>query len=231
VFWTYFAGVALIAGGIGMMAPMTMRLAGMLAGIVILLWVVLLHIPRAMSAPHESNSSVSGSNFQIEPGSGLTCMSAPDFLDANILVYAYDAGHPEKQRIAQDLFRKAVAGESVISTQVLAEFAATLLHKLAPAAHPDDVIALLEALNPIRVIAPNEYTVRRAVEAQIQIWSAFLRGYDSGLGRASELRKDWVRGLQCRTAVLWHSSEQSLSSSSYLINCVRSRELLRMASQ
>ena len=53
-------------------------------------------------------------------------MPAPDFLDTNV---AYDASHAGKQRAAQNLVRKALGGEVVTSVQVLAEFAATLLHK------------------------------------------------------------------------------------------------------
>jgi predicted nucleic acid-binding protein len=93
-------------------------------------------------------------------------MPGHDFLDTNILVYAYDISDPAKQRIAQDLVRKAVAGDLVISTQVLAEFAATLLHKLSPAPSSQDVIALLDALAPIRLIPPDHEIVRRAVEAK-----------------------------------------------------------------
>jgi predicted nucleic acid-binding protein len=48
-------------------------------------------------------------------------MSDPDFLDTNIPVYAYDAADPAKQNIAQDLVRRAVAGEFLVSTQVLAD--------------------------------------------------------------------------------------------------------------
>jgi uncharacterized membrane protein len=57
VFWTYFAGVALIAGGIGILIPRVSRLAGVLTGIMILLWVPMLHIPRALAAPHDSNET------------------------------------------------------------------------------------------------------------------------------------------------------------------------------
>ena len=66
-------------------------------------------------------------------------MTAPDFLDTNVLVYAYDVSDPQKQRIAQDLVEKALLGDAVSSPQVLAEFAATLLHKMSPAARPEDV--------------------------------------------------------------------------------------------
>jgi len=54
-FWTYFAGVALIAGGVGLMVPVTARLAGALSGVMIFLWFVLLHIPRAVAARNDAN--------------------------------------------------------------------------------------------------------------------------------------------------------------------------------
>ncbi len=47
-FWTYFSGTALLAGGIGVLLPKTRRLAGMLSGVMIFLWVVLLHVPRTI---------------------------------------------------------------------------------------------------------------------------------------------------------------------------------------
>jgi uncharacterized membrane protein len=48
-FWVYLTGTALIAGGIGILLPPTRRLAATLVGIMILLWVVMLHIPRALA--------------------------------------------------------------------------------------------------------------------------------------------------------------------------------------
>jgi predicted nucleic acid-binding protein len=103
-------------------------------------------------------------------------MPGPDFLDTNVLVWAYDLSDPVKQRLAQNLVRRAVAGELVISTQVLAEFAATLLHKLASAPSAGDVIALLDALAPIRLILPDGDIVRRAVEARAAYGLHFYDG-------------------------------------------------------
>lgn len=110
-------------------------------------------------------------------------MPAPDFLDTNVLVYAYDVSDSRKQRLAQDLLRKALAGESVLSTQVLAEFAATLLHKLSPPVPPVDVLVILNALGPIRLVAPDGDIVRRAVEARA---SYGLHFYDGMIVAAAE---------------------------------------------
>jgi uncharacterized membrane protein YphA (DoxX/SURF4 family) len=50
-FWTCFAGVALIAGGVGLMIPWTARLAAALSGLMVFLWVFMVHLPRALAAP------------------------------------------------------------------------------------------------------------------------------------------------------------------------------------
>jgi len=52
VFWTYFAGVALIAGGVGIVVPQVTWLASLLSGLMIFSWVFLVHIPRALSSPY-----------------------------------------------------------------------------------------------------------------------------------------------------------------------------------
>jgi uncharacterized membrane protein YphA (DoxX/SURF4 family) len=49
--WAQFAGVALISGGLGLMVPKTIRLAGLAVGLMIFTWFLILHIPRAFSAP------------------------------------------------------------------------------------------------------------------------------------------------------------------------------------
>jgi uncharacterized membrane protein len=47
-FWTWFAGVALIAGGVGLIVPKTARLAATMSGIMVFMWVFLVHIPLAI---------------------------------------------------------------------------------------------------------------------------------------------------------------------------------------
>lgn len=103
-------------------------------------------------------------------------MPGPDFLDTNVLVSAYDVNDLAKQRTAQEFVRKAVAGGLVISTQVLAEFAATLLHKISPPPSSENIIAILDALAPIRLILPDGDIVRRAVEAQAAYGLHFYDG-------------------------------------------------------
>ena len=103
-------------------------------------------------------------------------MSARDFVDTNILVYAYDPGDARKRRIARDIVRRAIAGEGVISTQVLAEFAATLMHKLKPPAPAGDVAALLDVLGPVQTVRQDSEMVRRAVQAHAKYGVHFYDG-------------------------------------------------------
>jgi uncharacterized membrane protein YphA (DoxX/SURF4 family) len=46
VFWTRFAGVCLISGGVGLLVPRTARLAALLSGGMVFSWVWLVHVPR-----------------------------------------------------------------------------------------------------------------------------------------------------------------------------------------
>jgi uncharacterized membrane protein len=46
VFWTYFAGVALIAGGTGLLTRRLFRLAALLSGVMVFSWFWIIHVPR-----------------------------------------------------------------------------------------------------------------------------------------------------------------------------------------
>jgi predicted nucleic acid-binding protein len=122
-------------------------------------------------------------------------MSAPDFLDTNILVYAYDPADKRKQRIAQKLLRGALAGAALLSTQVLAEFAATLLHKASPPASPEAVEAVLDALSPIPVITPDADVVRRAVEARRDYGVHFYDGMIVAAAERGGCNRVWSEDL------------------------------------
>jgi uncharacterized membrane protein len=69
VFWTYFAGVALILGGGGIVIPQVTWLAALLSGGMIFSWVFLVHIPLALREP--SNAGVMASVFEALAFSGV----------------------------------------------------------------------------------------------------------------------------------------------------------------
>ncbi len=103
-------------------------------------------------------------------------MSGPDFLDTNILVYAYAPADARKQKIAQGIVGRALSGEGIASSQVMAEFAATLLHKVAPAMRSEEVLIALDALGAIRLVHADHGLVRRAVEARAAYGIHFYDG-------------------------------------------------------
>jgi predicted nucleic acid-binding protein len=122
-------------------------------------------------------------------------MSAFEFLDTNILVYAYDRSEPRKQQIAQGLVRRAVAGEIAASSQVLDEFAATLLHKLSPPASPEDLIALLDALGPIKLVPIDGDVVLRAVQVRAQYGVHFCDGMILAAAERGGCQRIWSEDL------------------------------------
>jgi len=53
-FWTYFAGLALIAAGIGIITGIKRNLAAWWAGVMVLIWVLILHLPRAFTNQNQN---------------------------------------------------------------------------------------------------------------------------------------------------------------------------------
>ena len=56
LFWMYFCGLALLGSGIAILVKIKAGLAATLLGTMILIWVVILHIPRVIAFPNDSSS-------------------------------------------------------------------------------------------------------------------------------------------------------------------------------
>jgi uncharacterized membrane protein len=76
VFWTYFAGAALIASGVAMIVSVQARVAALMLGIMIFLWFIMLHIPRAIADPHTGNGNEWTSVCEALAFSGIAFMLA-----------------------------------------------------------------------------------------------------------------------------------------------------------
>jgi predicted nucleic acid-binding protein len=104
-------------------------------------------------------------------------MTGADFLDTNILVYAYDSHFPKKQQIAQNILLEVVRTEhGVISTQVLSEFFTVITKKVETplsVSNARDIIHNLGALTVQEIDFP---IVKRAIatleQYQISYWDA-----------------------------------------------------------
>jgi uncharacterized membrane protein YphA (DoxX/SURF4 family) len=53
-FWTYLTGASLVAGGAGLLVRPVARLAASMSALMIFLWVLMLHIPRALAGPEHA---------------------------------------------------------------------------------------------------------------------------------------------------------------------------------
>jgi uncharacterized membrane protein len=71
VYWTWFAGAALIAAGVAMIVKVRARLAATLLGAMLLTWVLILHIPRAIADPYSGVGGEWTSVFEALAESGI----------------------------------------------------------------------------------------------------------------------------------------------------------------
>jgi uncharacterized membrane protein len=85
-FWSDFAGIALISGGLGIILGVfgsswllfnnLSKLAARLVGIMIFLWFIMLHVPRAIADPHTGNGNEWTSVFEALAFSGIAFLIA-----------------------------------------------------------------------------------------------------------------------------------------------------------
>ena len=74
--WAYIAGVALIAGGAGLIVPQTTRIAGLSVGLMLFTWVCILHIPRALAALPANQRNEWTAVFEALAFAGIALMLA-----------------------------------------------------------------------------------------------------------------------------------------------------------
>lgn len=71
MFWTYVAAVALIGSGVSLITKVKISLVSLLMGVMIFIWFLVLHIPRAIAAPDTDNGNELTSVFQAFAFSGV----------------------------------------------------------------------------------------------------------------------------------------------------------------
>ena len=76
LFWTYTAGVALIGSGISLMLNIKLITVSLLLGSMLFLWLILLHIPRAVADPLSGKGNEVTSVFEALGFSGMAFMIA-----------------------------------------------------------------------------------------------------------------------------------------------------------
>lgn len=76
MFWTYFAGVALIGAGGSIIFKFQLQVVAVLTGIMIFIWFLILHIPRAVAMPDLLNGNEITSVMQSLAFSGVSFVLA-----------------------------------------------------------------------------------------------------------------------------------------------------------
>jgi hypothetical protein len=76
LFWTYFAAIALIGSGIAIILRFRVFLVSNLLGLMIFLWFIILHVPRALATPLANNGNEVTSAFSALAFSGIALVIA-----------------------------------------------------------------------------------------------------------------------------------------------------------
>ena len=102
-----------------------------------------------------------------------------EFVDANVLVYAFDSSAGRKQQVAQALLEMLWdRNTGCVSVQVLQEFFVTVTKKVAKPMTVDEAVARIREFAAWRVFAPTAEDVLAAIglhrQSKIDFWDAMI---------------------------------------------------------
>lgn len=115
------------------------------------------------------------------------------FLDANILVYAQDAGSTRKQRKSREIIAAlGESGDGVISTQVMQEFFVTATRKIG--VPPLVAKALLKTFGVFEIVQVSPPLIQEAVDCsilnQLSFWDSLILAAAASAGCAMVYSED-----------------------------------------
>lgn len=102
-----------------------------------------------------------------------------EFVDTNVLLYAYDRGKPHKQTKAVALLKKLwQEGSGALSVQVLQEFYVNVTRKLPQPLKTKEAEAVVTDYGAWKVYAPRFVDVIKAIQLQqihpLSFWDAMI---------------------------------------------------------
>jgi predicted nucleic acid-binding protein len=109
----------------------------------------------------------------------MSAERAREFVDANVLVYAFDASAGKKQPLAEALLARLwEEGTGCLSVQVLQEFFVTVTKKVARPLSLDEAAERIREFATWKVFTPTAGDVLGAIaiqkQAKINFWDAML---------------------------------------------------------
>ncbi|MDR1767112.1 MAG: PIN domain-containing protein [Propionibacteriaceae bacterium] len=110
-----------------------------------------------------------------------------EFVDTNILLYAYDPSAAAKHNAARDLLARLVGEHSAaVSVQILQEFYVNATRKIAVPLTHEDALARLRVFSQWPTHSPSAADVQAAAELsaqhQLSFWDAMVVKSASALG-------------------------------------------------
>jgi predicted nucleic acid-binding protein len=126
-------------------------------------------------------------------------MSGREFVDTNILVYAYDRSSGTKHERARKLVDQLwESGNGTVSTQVLQEFVVYLRHKVAHPLSAQETRRVLQDFMGWNVFVNTAQSILQALEIaeryQISFWDALIIQAAEGTGAEILYTEDLSHG-------------------------------------
>lgn len=127
----------------------------------------------------------------------------PEFVDANVLVYAFDASAGAKQMAAAQLLERLWADEAgCLSVQVLQEFFVTITRKVSRPLPIDEAAERVREFAAWKIFTPTVDDVLAAIGVQKQtklsFWDALILQAAAELGCGVLWTEDLTDGQQVR---------------------------------
>jgi predicted nucleic acid-binding protein len=137
----------------------------------------------------------------------MTADADREFVDANVLVYAFDTSAGDKCVRAKDLLDGLwLHGTGCLSVQVLQEFFVTVTRKVPKPLTIDDVTARIREFAAWRVFAPKTEDVLAAIalhkQTKLSFWDALIVEAASQLGCATLWTEDLTDGQTIRDVLV-----------------------------
>ena len=136
-------------------------------------------------------------------------MSGLDFLDTNILVYAYDSAAPEKQKTAQNILTQAVSQENgLVSTQVLGEFFTVITRKVKNSLSNDEALNIIRCMKFARILEVDFPMVLKGIEIcnrySISYWDSLIISAAERAGCERVVSEDLNDGQKYNSVVVYN---------------------------
>lgn len=126
-------------------------------------------------------------------------MSDREFIDTNVLVYAYDRHIPAKQEQAQQILLSGIENESaVLSAQVLGEFFNVVTRRIQNPPSAEEAEAVIDLIGILPVVEVDAALIRRAVATHrqygITYWDSLIVAAAERAGCSRILSEDLNAG-------------------------------------